>query len=133
VDHARTFPFSCCQIVGCQLNITILSQYTTYRQKYPKKHKGSFGSYYMRLKLKNLFMITTITFGYHAIGYVIYLELGNMPMRCTGRENSYHDSAQPGEKTHITTRCNAYSITFCLIQLSFLVLVFQSTFIRNLF
>jgi hypothetical protein len=48
-------------------------------------------------------------------------------VRCTGRENLYHDSAQSGEKTHITTWRNAYSITFCLIQLSFLVLVFQST------
>jgi hypothetical protein len=64
---------------------------------------------------------------------LLLLLLGNMPVRCTGRENSYHDSAQPGEKTHITTRRNAYSITFCLIQLSFLVLVFQITFVLNLF
>jgi hypothetical protein len=70
----------------------------------------------------------------HALNFSLYFLLGNMPVRCTGRENSYHDSAQPGEKTHITTRRNAYySFTFCLIQLFFLVLVFQSTFVRNLF
>jgi hypothetical protein len=80
-----------------------------------------------------LFQFLVLAFGVDVICLSV-LDVTRKYARALHRERKLISQlGATGRESHITTWRNAYSITFCLIQLSFLVLVFQSTFIRNLF